>query len=296
MTRLLEALRQIDARQDATPGPIPPAAAHRCEASLQLPPLEQPDLEPFLQASLDALETLIAEPILPRKPTKPLPNDIVPRVLPSQQEEAASPSTVAPPQQIAEDLPDRQAPPRQIEDLPDRQAPSSRLPQSPYGELAASVSERSGGRAAILFAHPEGLEVGTGMLASLAAALSQRTSHEVLVVDASWGDDSREPTPDEAPDAETSSQPTGFPNVRLLSLGGTAPHAMPELLSRLRKAYQFVLVGASPQSPASLAKACDGVCLVVQAGCTGRRSARRAARRVAQAGGQLWGCVIVEPC
>jgi Mrp family chromosome partitioning ATPase len=173
----------------------------------------------------------------------------------------------------------------------------------------------------LLFASPEPDGGATAVVAALGAELAPRVTGEILAVDGNL----RFPALTEHLMAESYSAGglglidvlngsvewgaavclTEIGHLDLLagrrpthgeSCGGD-PRRWEVMLEELRRAYQLVLVDASPAGdPAvqTVARYADGVYLVVDLGHTGRRAARQAVATLRQAGGRVLGSVIAD--
>jgi receptor protein-tyrosine kinase len=152
----------------------------------------------------------------------------------------------------------------------------------------------------------------------LASALAQRTSHELLLVDAnlrrprlasrlgveagrgladvlmgaaSWPDVVRRSV---VPGADV------LPGVEFPPSGGRLPEELnlAPLWEELGAQYRLVLVDTASlvhREVAAMARRCSGTYLVVRLGHTPRPAAREAAEVIRQRGGRLLGCVVLIP-
>ena len=98
-------------------------------------------------------------------------------------------------------------------------------------------------------------------------------------------------------------QETGLPKLSILLNNGLPPHAIvsqplafSELLEKLKREYRLVLIDAASLAHAEsipMVRHCQGVYLVVRLGYSNRRTVREARQVIAQAGGNLLGCIAI---
>ncbi len=85
----------------------------------------------------------------------------------------------------------------------------------------------------------------------------------------------------------------GFPRENAIVV---QPLAFSELLENLRREYGLVLVDAaslSREESIPMVRYCEGVYLVVRLGHSTRRTVRESRKVIAEAGGNLLGCIAV---
>jgi len=191
---------------------------------------------------------------------------------------------------------------------------------TPVRILAANILAQIPARepVALMFTSPSDGEGKTELLTRLASAVAEQTSHAVLLVDGNL------PQPDltrrMAPRAtggladalarrmiwSEAVQPTSTPGLSILPAGCLAlagqplppPERMGRLLDEMKRTYRIVLIDTASlehDAVARLAGACDGTYLVVRLGQTRRRALREAEQIVDGCGGQVLGCVVIEP-
>jgi len=278
MTRMLEALQQIEARSPETPVVLPVSVEELEALGVRLP---------------------AASPASPR------------RAAPARSADPPA-STDAPPEPIATTAPASEA------GRPDRVAQWLRPPtQGELGglrELADAVLARiEPVRCPVVMLTSVGRDVATtGTLLGLAALVADRAGHEVVAVDANLRrpafseyftlgaergltDVLRGAAPWQEVVAETCVDRLSLLPGRRTDVGPTASTELERVLNELRTRYRFVFVDsgslACPEV-APVSRYCDGTLLLVALGRTGRLAARRAARSIARHGGRLLGCVV----
>jgi len=187
-----------------------------------------------------------------------------------------------------------------------------------YRDLADNILSRlpADDGAVLLFTSPDDDRQDPGTLVALAAVLSDRLPGEVLVVDCDFRRGRLADHFGVHPDqgladvlrGEASWQDvvfrTGTDGLSVLpGANSSAPDGRPPerldpvpLLDELRRHYRLVLLdGASPAhaQTAAVARWCDGTYLVIRLGRTPRRGARQAIRDIQQGGGRVLGSVLV---
>ncbi len=192
-------------------------------------------------------------------------------------------------------------------------------PAQPHRDLADRIIAHwsSAGPAALMFTSVDDPEGKTITLAYLAAALAQRLAQEIVVLDV----DFRSPalaahlgvqTDRGLADVLTGRASwrnvvckTGLKGVSVLP-GGEPPtddggppdgSRLAPLLAALRRHYRFVLLDTAPlfyPEVAPLTKLSDGTYLVVRLGQTGRHAARHAVRLIEKCGGRVVGCILTN--
>ncbi len=295
MSRMLEALRQIESRTQPLPCPSPAQWPGQADFT---PGGDHSESTPAMGDAMDLsqqmwqqVETALAAetPVLPL----PLPADAADWPVPdAASRPAPPPSDAAPPAETA-------------------------ATTDPYGAMAGAVmAQLSPADATLLFTSAGPGEEKTATVARLAAALAERVSGRVLAIDgnlrapelaarlgvqsttgladvlagkASWND---------------AVQPTVMRGLSVLP-GGTfaASSATPDgsalgrLLAELRNHYRLVLVDAASllyAETAPLAASCDATYLVVRLGSTTRRAVAAAATAIRQCQGRLRGSIVVS--
>jgi len=230
---------------------------------------------------------------------------------------AAGSSTVEPVQPG-----DQPPPPAEAEPKPPPREP---LPETvderdrQYFQMAENILAplNRGQPAALVFAAPDDAEDKSGMLARLAAALTQHVSGEILVADCNFhnptlahhlGLQVRRSLVDvllgtahwrEAVRQTKLERLYVLPGGRFPTGDGQPPEGLQldSLIDQWRHEFRLVLLDtASPAHPevTRLARSCDGTYLVIQLHRTPRSAARQAIRRLEQSGGQVLGCVLTD--
>ena len=174
----------------------------------------------------------------------------------------------------------------------------------------------------VLFTSPQRQEAVSSVVAALAIAVASQVTGEILAIDGNlrepmltrhlFGSAGTEPAHDAAlVDVLTAREewgsavvPTEIRHLDLLC-GRTDEAGLAEscerfswsvMLEELRRAYQLVLIDASPCDDATvrtLAQHADGVYLVIELGTTGRRAAAKAMKILRRAGGRVLGSFVV---
>jgi Mrp family chromosome partitioning ATPase len=299
MSRMLEALKQIEASSPAARPAIQPISPEELEAFGVRPPPEPPPTPEAADDEVVPLETAgHGAPAAP--PTEPDHDDA-----------ARVGGTANPPPSVK---PTGNPSCRPIS-LPDD------AEKGAYGDLAgrilAQVSQRSGnGPAVLMFASVTEGEYTSVTLASLAVVLAGRTGDPIVAVNADFRDpalanrlgiradqgladalatgaDLGELVRKTSVDG-LSVLPWGRPPAAGFSLD---PAKLDPVLQSLRRQFRLVLLDAPcvmHPAIAPISRLCDGTYLLVKLGRTGRNAARRAVRLVDRCGGRPLGCVLVE--
>ena len=291
MSRMLEALRQIERQFPETRPTVRPVSHHSAAPVEEGSPSESAEAE---QAT---------------PPSEPDEED-------TPQERAETPV-------VGAALPDAAPEPTPVRES-DRSvrrllSPLDQEHQAPYRELARNIlAQLSPGRpAALMFTSPGDGEGKTSMLAALAVALAEEVAEEVMIVDANlrspalandfgiWTDQGLVEVLTGEMDWPAVVRKTSTKHLSVLP-GGRLPGedgALPgdlklaSLLETLRRSHRLVLVDtASLKYPevAPLAGLCDGTYLVIALGETQRGAAQQAARLIQRCGGRLLGCVLTN--
>ncbi len=318
MSRMLEALKQIEARSPRPrrltapkPAPAQPSALPREDGSTDKPSADRPTAQDgpirdsvAIEQTLDEAEnaaslaggTCTEAASLPDAPQVTRP---------------ATPGAVCrPPQRRPAELPaaDGQGWPC---------GPTEEHARA-YGHAADNVvAQLTPNRPAVLmFTSPGDAEAKTELLVPLAAALAQRTTGDVLLVDGnlrqpalagylgidcsaglanvllgtlSWRQVVR----------DTAVAGLRFlPGVKLPTSHDDLPRlgSLPALLKELRHEFRLVLLDAASLAHSEVApmgRDCDGTYLVVQLDHTTRRAARDSLRAIETCGGQLLGSIAI---
>jgi len=301
MSRMLEALKQIEAKS-------PPRRS-------AIEPISPEELRSFglgRSAKLPASAPAQAPP-----PDQPAPSDeAAPRPLrPAQIDEP--PARPIAPQPTQEPSPGFEFEPGRPLARP--LSPLEEEQKQPFRELAQKVlAQRSPGPAgAILFTSPGDGEGTTSTLASLAVVLAETAEVEIAAVDANlqnpalgnrlgiWAGRGLVDVLAGEADWRELVRRTSVPRLSVLPAGPLpADHdCLPTesklalVLDALRACYHLVLIDAPSLAYPEVApwsRLCDGTYLVAQLGQTGRRAARRAVRLIDRHGGRVLGCVLVD--
>lgn len=145
----------------------------------------------------------------------------------------------------------------------------------------------------------------TGVVAGLAPELARRVDGGALVVDADFQKPDLSARVCFSPSAAVGLiYPTDLPGLSVLpafpeprATGRAERKLDAAWFGEMRDRWPLVLLDLASleeaETPAAL-RHCDGACLVVRLGHTGRRATARAARTIRSAGGRLLGCAIVE--
>jgi len=277
MSRMLEALKQIQAKSPQT----------------------RPAVEPVLSGEMDS----------PGPQQSPEPDR--PVAVCERPEEPAAEATVREP---APDVSRAKEPDRNVARL---SSPLAETHKGAYSRLADNIlAQLSPSRhAALLFTSAGNGEGKTAAVASLSVVLAEKLSEEIVAVDANfrspglanhfgiWADHG-------LVDVLTGNAPwddvvrkTGLarlsvlPGGRFLTADGSPPENvnLGGLLDALRLRYRLILVDAASllhPEVAPLGRLCDGAYLIVQLGQTPRGAARQAAGVIRRCGGHMLGCVL----
>jgi len=298
MSRMLEALKEIQAKSPQTRPAIKPIS-----------PEELDSFGLGRSAELPAREPAQAPPsTLPDKPGRqPPPRERTDE--PPAKAIASEPTLEAPPGSLLE--PSRPLA-RPLSPLDDAE-------KEPYRELAGRVlAQRSPGlAAAMMFTSPGDGEGKTSTLASLAVVLAETAEEEIAAVDANlrsptlgnrlgiWADRGLVDVLTDGADWRELVRRTSVPRLSVLPAGqvpsnhGPPPTGLKlaSVLDALRNRYRLVLIDAPSLAHPEVApwsRLCDGTYLVVELGQTGRRAARQAVRLIERCGGRVLGCVLVN--
>jgi Mrp family chromosome partitioning ATPase len=305
MSRMLEALRQIESRTSLAPRPSETAWPAGSQATSWAEPVEAAPLEGFTPSPPTAL----------RAPTEGWSGEkggIADQQLWQQVEAALAAEKTSDsaglPVATATADPSLPLPPsgtiRRMVLRPAEADPYSRLADALLAELSTADA------AALMFTSVED-DGKTAVVARLAAALAPRVAGGVLAVDGNFraaelaahlGAEPAGGLPEVL--AGTASwrdvvRPTVLRGLSVLAGGPSAgfePAALGRLLAEFRQQYHLVLIEtASLRHPeaAPLAAWCDGAYLVVRLGRTARRAIGEAAAAIQQCQGRLRGCIAV---
>ena len=170
-------------------------------------------------------------------------------------------------------------------------------------ELAAAIHWRLvPDRSVVLALTSPGDDDGkTDLARFLAPELVQRTSGDVLVVDADFckADLSRQLTTAQATEAcgdASAIHPTSLPGL-YFQPNSPIEDISPGCIQAWRRRWPLVLLDVPSlehAEPTPLMRRCDGVYLVVRLGHTARRAVTEAAQAIYVRGGRLLGCVLVD--
>jgi len=309
MSRMLQALRQIESRSPEAPISWQPGPPPVLPAMPVLPQAEEPEAAPAVLPPLPQAE----EPEPPVAAPFTLPADLLPAAEPVLDNVAEPIET----QDLSQEQ-DRGRLARQPAAAP-RETPEIGPQASSYGRLAEKLlaSLPGGLPATVLFTSPGDGTGTTGVLLPLAAAMMEQIAGKALLVDgnlvrpqltaaleiepaaglaevilgeALWRDLVREtpcPRLSVLPSVRRSGRPAGS-MVRT----DAAP-----LLREWRAEYELVLVDAASLAHAEaalLVRHCDATCLVVRLGHTPRRALGEAVQAVEANAGRLLGCIVIE--
>lgn len=294
MSRMLEALKEIQIKSPETPPAIEPISPEELESlglgrSVRMPAQEPAQAPP---------PTPTDEP--GRRPPRPEQAD-----QPPAEAIASGPTPQASPG--APLKPDRPLA-RPLGPLDDEQ-------KGPYRELAVGLLAQRA--ATILFTSPGDGEGKTSTLASLAVVLAEMGEEEIAAVDANlrspalgnrlgiWAARGLVDVLADGADWRELVRRTSVPRLSVLPAGQLpSDHDSPptgsklaSVLDALRTRYRVVLIDAPSLAHPEVApwsRLCDGTYLVVQLGQTGRRAARRAVRLIERCGGRVLGSVLVN--
>jgi Mrp family chromosome partitioning ATPase len=294
MSRMLEALRQIESRTQPSACPSPAQWPGQTDFTPGGDHFESApamgDAIDFSQRMWQQVETALAADAAVLPP--PLPADAGDWPAPeTDRRPALPPSEAAPPA-------------------------ATGVTTDPYGALAGAVmAQLSPADATLLFTSAGPGEEKTATVARLAAALAERVSGGVLAIDgnlrapqlaARLGVQSTAGLPDVLAGKVSwndAVQPTVMRGLSVLPggicTGGTAPDGgvLGPLLAEIRRHYRLVLVDAASllyAETAPLAAACDATYLVVRLGSTARRAVAEAAAAIRQCQGCLRGSIVVS--
>ncbi len=298
MSRMLEALKEIQAKSPQTPPAIEPILPEELDSfglgqSARLPAQEPTQAPP---------------PTLPDKPGhRPPPpertDERPAKAIASEPTLEASPGTSLEPGRPLS---------RPLSPLDDAE-------KEPYRELAERVlAQRSPGlAAAMMFTSPGDGEGKTSTLASLAVVLAEMADEEIAAVDANlrspalgnrlgiWAARGLADVLAGGADWRELVRRTSVPRLSVLPAGQLpaddgSPRTgwkLASVLDALRNRYRLVLIDAPSLAHPEVApwsRLCDGTYLVVDLGQTGRRAARQAVRLIEKCGGRVLGCVLVN--
>jgi len=294
MSRMLEALKQIDARSpQPTEEPVATVGDDSVSADSQSHPAEGVATDEAVEAALARAEAAAELAVAELCAAGASPEETAAGV--SLQE---GPAAEPPPA------------PQPVRPSQDRPSAYDNLAEKILAQLPADRP------ASLMFTSPADGDGKTSMLLPLARAIVEQVRGKVLLIDA----DFRRPDLASRLDADA---PVGLADVlmgattwqqvvrstdvpRLEVLPGkrfSTPEGRPPemlnldpLLQELSDHYQFVLLDTSSlhhREVAPIARCCDAVYLVLRAGQTTRRAARQAARAIESCGGQLLGTVLL---
>ncbi len=290
MTRMLQALRQIEARTSSAPRSSEAAWSAGSHATSWAETVETPPTGDAMGSAQQLWEQVEAALAAEATVTADLP----PAPAAAPDTAVADPSLPLPPSALP---------------LPQAD-PYSRLADAVLADLAPVDA------AVLMFTGVE--EDGKGaVVARLAAALAPRVAGGVLAVDGNFagaelaahlGAESSGGLPEVL--AGTASwhdvvRPTVMRGLSVLPGGilaggqsaGFEPSALGPLLAEFREHYHLVLIEAASlrhAEAAPLAAWCDGAYLVVRLGWTTQRAIREAAAAIQQCQGRLRGCIAVD--
>jgi Mrp family chromosome partitioning ATPase len=285
---MLKALKQLEVKSPQPPQASEPVTPEQSDAERQTPPDEVPQTGVETDRGGTSRDEGVIEAAFSRV-------EIAAAAVGQQLDETASDSQAAP--------------------WPVR---STRRHAQAYRELAQNVlSQLPTGRPVVLmFTSPSDGEGKTETLASLAAALAERTAERVLLLDGNL----HKPDLASCLDVEVTGslaqvlggeaswqrvvRRTSVPHLDLLP-GAKSPHGGPHppeqlrlraLLDELRSQYRLVLIDAASLAHAEVAPmagCCDGTYLVVRLRHTARRELARAAEVIQDCSGHLLGSVVI---
>jgi Mrp family chromosome partitioning ATPase len=275
MTRMLNALKQIEAKHPRQREAVQPVSAEELAAF----GLNRP-VTPWAIPS--AVTVFVTKP----------------------SEESAVRVTVPEPKPIAV-----------VEQSPKNQQPARVYPPELYDLADKILSRCHPERSqAFLFTRPMDDEGKASLLGSLAPALAERLGGEVLLVDAylhrpdavrSLGLSGKFGLADVLQDASLwrdAVRPTAVPHLSVLP-GSHAPAGSFEslkfasLLNELRSRYRLIVLdspSAIHPSTVQMAKYCEGVYMLVELGRTHRRAIRKAVHRLESGDAHLIGCIVAD--
>ncbi len=318
MSRTLEALRQIEARSLQAAIAERPSPADAADLSTDAADLSA-DAAEHLRLAESAVSSALsgaAEGSQPSDRQRP----------PGFREVLKQLSVTLVPQTHEEPDAQREEPDAQREgpESPREQLQPEPVADPRYVPLAETILQefRPGQSAVLLFVSVDDADGTTETVASLAPALAERVTGEVLAVDCHFD---RPQLADRLGAAEETGMAAdwGLADVlhgdarwqevvhpakvkRLAVLPGVPLPAAPArswesarpaaLWKELKENYQFVLLDApTAVDPrvAALVQDSDGAYLVIRLGQTPRRAARKAARTLRQSGARLLGCVVL---
>jgi Mrp family chromosome partitioning ATPase len=326
MSRMLEALRQIETQPPETRPTVRPVSPEEFDSfGLRRSPGSEAQEPPQAEQAASAAEAIEpAESAAPGEPDAQVEStdaeQATPPSEPDQVESSAERAEAPVAEGAVSDTAPEAAPVRESDRNVRRLlSPLADEHQQPYRELAGNIlGQLSPGRPAVLmFTSPGDGEGKTSMLAALAVALAEEVAEDVVVVDANfrnpalandfgiWADQGLVEVLTGEMDWRQVVRKTSAKHLSVLP-GGRFPGdegPLPEdlklasLLETLRRGHRLVLVDtASLQYPevAPLSGMCDGTYLVVALGETERNAARQAVRLIERCGGQLLGCVLTN--
>lgn len=314
MSRLLEALRQIEAKSP----PPPPGAARgasdrggedRRNDTPPLVPSEEADLAPAEQAAAELPGELARLPGPQQTPPEQTPREQTPSEQPARQQPAVAAfgQTQRPP---------GPSPPETSHTAADGVPSATAEHARPYAELADRIcaqlpTDRS---SVLMFTSAGDGEGKTQVVVGLAAALAERIEGEVLVADAnlhspavarSFAMQAEQGLADvlrQKADWQPLVRTTAIPRVSILPWGAPCPPSEPPnqrglgpLLRELRGRYRLVLLDTASlahEETAPVSRHCEGVYLVVRLRHATWWAVRRALRTIEAGGGRLLGSVV----
>lgn len=318
MSRMSEALRQIQANMGPPSGGIEPVLPENVEVPVLGQPTEETVAEE-VPAEDVAVEEVTAEEEVAEETA---PEEIVTEeVVESVREEAIVDERVAEACAGDEGVAERGSKPADGGDA-SREVVSLLSPlverdKEQYDRLADNIlAQQSAGQSAVLLFTSVGDGEGkSSTLASLSVVLAERLGEEIVAVDANfrnptlashfgiWAERSLVDVVAGGANWREVVRPTSVKRLSVLPGGrfstddGSPPSdvALSPVLDALRLHYRVVLVdGASLAYPevAPLGRLCEATYLVAELGHTPRGAARRAVRLLERCGGQVLGCVL----
>jgi len=307
MSRMLEALKQIEEKSPQTRQGVKPISPEELDRFGLRPSAEPAGDEPTQAA--EPVETSesgqAAEPVEPSQPARAY----------ASPEKADQPVGEATESEKAPEVAQAE-PERRVGRL---LSPPAEEHEEQYQDLAENVlAQLTPVRPAVLLFTSAGDGEGkTGTLASLAAALAGKVTEKILAVDANFrspalaahfgirADKGLVEVLNGRASWRDVVQETGVDRLSVLP-GGTfdthdgSPPAdvkLAPVLDSLRAGYRLVLVDAASLAypeVAPISRLCEGTYLVVELGRTPRYAARQAVELIGQCGGRVLGCVLTN--
>jgi Mrp family chromosome partitioning ATPase len=312
MSRLFEALKQIQANLPPTPGSLPPVLPEDIEVAVPVPLTEEAETPDPPQAAEpgEALEPI--ETVEQVGPSEPLETDDSTE----EAEETVAEEVVA--EEIVTEEADDEEPDRDVVCL---LSPLTERHKEQYRSLADNIVAQlpPGQPAVLLFTSVGQSEPKTGTLASLSVVLAEKLNDEIVAVDANfrdpclashfgiWAEQGLVDVLAGEANWRDVVRPTSVKRLSVLPGGrfstdaGLLPGdvALSPVLDALRLHYRMVLVDAAslayPEA-APVGRLCEGTYLVAELGHTPRGAAQRAVRVLERCGGRVLGCLLTgEP-